>query len=99
MVSDIKRSLFMVWGLRATIEGRSDEARRSAQTLSREFGEVGRARLLLFIDGIHRALPPLRQVAAMALRLRRRWQKGRWKPAIQRQVQCFREYEGYLNPG
>jgi hypothetical protein len=52
---------------------------------------------LRFIEGIHRIFPPLRQVFAMALRMRRRWQKSRWKPAIQRQAQCFRDYKGYLN--
>jgi len=99
LVSGLKRSLFVDCGLHAIIEARGDEARRSAEILSREFGEVGRARLLRCIDGIHRILPPLRQVSAMALRLRQRWQNSRWKPAIQRQVQRFEDYEGYLNAG
>jgi hypothetical protein len=99
LVSWMKRRLFVDCGLRAIIEARGDEATRSAEILSREFGEVGRARLLRCIDGIHRIFPPLRQVSSMAWRLRRRWRNSRWKPAIQRQVQCFRDYEGYLNSG
>jgi glycosyltransferase involved in cell wall biosynthesis len=97
LVNVLIRRLFVDCGLHAIIEARGDEARRSAAILSREIGEVWRARLLRFIDGIHGVFPPLRQVSAMALRLRRGWQKSRWKPAIRRQVQCFREYEDYLN--
>jgi glycosyltransferase involved in cell wall biosynthesis len=99
MVNALKRKLFKGWGLRSIMEGRGDEARRSAAILSREFGEVGRARLLRLIEGIHRVFPPLRQVPSMALRVRRRWQRNRGKAAIRRQAQCFQEYEGFLNLG
>jgi hypothetical protein len=97
LLSGMKRTLFVDCGLHAIIEGRGDEAKRTAEILSREFGETGRARLLRLIDGIHRVFPPLRHVSSLALGLRKRWQKNPMKPAIQRQKQCFREYESYLN--
>lgn len=97
LVGRVERELFLDCGLHAIIRGCGDEARRSAEILSREFGETALARLLCLIEGIHRLFPPLRQVSGIALRVRRRWQKGRWRPAIQRQAQCFRDYEDYLN--
>jgi hypothetical protein len=83
--------------LRAIVDGRGEEARRAAAILASEFGQVRRARLLRFVDGIHRLLPPLRHVSSLGLKLRRRWQKRRTKPAIRRQAERFREYEGYMN--
>jgi len=96
LVRVLKRKLFVDFGVRAIIDGRVEEARRSAQILASEFDEAERARVLRCLDGVLSLLPPLRKVSSLALRLRRSWQKARWKPAIQRQAQCFREYEGYM---
>lgn len=96
LLARLKRVLFVDCGLHAAIQGRGDEARRSATILSRELGETRRARWLRLIDGVHRAFPPLRKLSSFALDVRRRLKMRRNKPEMQRQAQSFREYERFL---
>jgi len=94
-----KHKLFVDMGLRAIIRGRADDARRSAEILSQEFGEAGRARFLRFCAALCGILPPLRQVLAGALSVRRHVQNSRRKALVQQQMHHYREYASYLSLG
>jgi glycosyltransferase involved in cell wall biosynthesis len=96
LTRSLKRKLFVDCGLYAIIQARGDEAQRSANVLAGELGETGWARQLRWIDAVHRAIPPLRGVSSFALQVRRRWQNRRGRPEVQRQAECYLEFEDYL---